>query len=142
MIQFMRRTVPRGAPSFAPSINAASVRNAWWLSGSPRPYVNFAAHKSPASGGRPAADKLLERSRQRGQGMTEYLIVVALISVAAIGVYSFFGQTLRNQTAGIALELAGQDAASAVNQAQTAASQAQTLAGQRRGLENYGGGNR
>jgi len=81
-------------------------------------------------------------SRQRGQGMTEYLIVVALISVAAIGVYSFFGQTLRNQTAGIALELSGQDASTAVNQAQTAASQAQTLAGQRRGLENYGSGNR
>ena len=35
---------------------------------------------------------------QLGQGMTEYLIVVALIAVAAIGVYGFFGQTLRSQT--------------------------------------------
>jgi len=142
MIQFMRRTPVSGALSFAPSMNAPAVRNARWSSVSPWPSVNFAARKSTALGRRPAGNTLLERSRQRGQGMTEYLIVVALISVAAIGVYSFFGQTLRNQTAGIALELSGQDAASAVSQAQTAASQAQTLAGQRRGLENYGGGNR
>lgn len=33
-----------------------------------------------------------------GQGMTEYIIVVALIAVAAIGVYSAFGDVLRGQT--------------------------------------------
>ena len=43
--------------------------------------------------------------RQRGQGMTEYIVVVALIAVAAIGIYTLFGQTLRNQTAGLALEI-------------------------------------
>ena len=39
----------------------------------------------------------------RGQGMTEYLIIVALIAIAAIGVYSFFGQSaVRQPPAGAA----------------------------------------
>ena len=42
--------------------------------------------------------------------MMEYIIIVALIAVAAIGVYSSFGQTARNQSAGMAKELAGQKA--------------------------------
>ena len=50
--------------------------------------------------------KSMKQSRQRGQGMTEYIIIVALIAVAAIGIYQFFGQTIRNQTAGIANEVA------------------------------------
>jgi len=43
----------------------------------------------------------------RGQGMVEYIIVVALIAIAAIAVYSSLGKTARNQTAGIAKELSG-----------------------------------
>ncbi len=62
---------------------------------------------------------------QRGQGMTEYIIIVALIAVAAIGVYQFFGQTVRSQTAGIALELSGQSAAPAIQNAQQAGTAAQ-----------------
>jgi len=34
------------------------------------------------------------RSR-RGQGMTEYIIIVALIAIAAIGVVSLFGDNIR-----------------------------------------------
>ena len=37
------------------------------------------------------------RRRFRGQGMTEYIIIVALIAIAAIGVYTAFGKTLRGQ---------------------------------------------
>jgi len=48
--------------------------------------------------------------RQHGQGMMEYVIIVALIAVAAIGVYSAFGKTVRNQTAGVARELSGEKA--------------------------------
>jgi type IV pilus assembly protein PilA len=47
--------------------------------------------------------------RQRGQGMTEYIIIVALIAVAAIAVYQLFGQVIRTQTAAMAKELAGED---------------------------------
>ena len=78
------------------------------------------------------------RHSQRGQGMTEYLIVVALIAVAAIGVFSLLGQTLRSQTAGLAMEISGQSSSSAVSAAQGAAGSAQSAASQRKSLSNYG----
>lgn len=46
--------------------------------------------------------------RQCGQGMTEYIIIVALIAIAAIAVYSFFGDTIRGQMGAMTQELAGQ----------------------------------
>jgi len=55
--------------------------------------------------------------------MTEYIIIVALIAVAAIAVYQFFGQTIRSQTAGIAKEVAGQ-----VHQLQSAIPRQQQVA--------------
>lgn len=42
--------------------------------------------------------------------MMEYIIIVALIAIAAIGIYSSFGKTVRNQQAGIAKELSGNKA--------------------------------
>ncbi|MEO7774551.1 MAG: pilus assembly protein [Steroidobacteraceae bacterium] len=47
---------------------------------------------------------------QRGQGMTEYIIIVALIAIAAIGVYTAFGKTVRGQMAVTAQTLAGKGA--------------------------------
>jgi type IV pilus assembly protein PilA len=58
---------------------------------------------------------------QRGQGMTEYIIIVALISVAAIAVYQLFGQVVRSQTAAMAREIAGEDGSTESRAAQTAA---------------------
>ena len=49
--------------------------------------------------------------RQAGQGMTEYIIVVALVAVAAIAVYQYFGQVVRAQVAAMAHELSGETAA-------------------------------
>ena len=63
------------------------------------------------------------KQRQRGQGMTEYIIVVALIAVAAIAVYQLFGQVVRSQTAAMARELAGQDGSTQSREARTAAEQ-------------------
>lgn len=51
-------------------------------------------------------------NRQRGQGMTEYIIIVALIAIAAIGSFRYFGQTARSQVAAAAQEVAGQDGTS------------------------------
>lgn len=82
------------------------------------------------------------RRRCTGQGMTEYVIIVALVAVAAIGIYTLFGQTLRNQTAGLALEVSGQDAGNAIGAAQSNAVNADIRANQRRGLDNYNAGNR
>jgi Flp pilus assembly pilin Flp len=48
----------------------------------------------------------LQRS-QLGQGMTEYIIIVALIAVAAIGVYQGFGDVIRGQTSTAAVALGG-----------------------------------
>ncbi|MBC7414148.1 MAG: hypothetical protein H7327_04340 [Herminiimonas sp.] len=78
-------------------------------------------------------------NRQRGQGMTEYIIIVALIAVAAIAVYQFFGQTIRSQTSAIANEVAGKTGAPAVAAAGTAATASD---GERakKGLSNYADG--
>lgn len=64
---------------------------------------------------------------QRGQGMTEYIIVVALVAISAIAVFQLFGQTLRSQTAAIARELAGEDGSA---ESQAARSAAERAAGQ------------
>lgn len=77
------------------------------------------------------------RSKQCGQGMTEYIVIVALIAVAGIAAFQFFGQTVRSQTAGIAQEVAGQSATTAVTNAQTAATNVQTEGTTRKGLSNY-----
>lgn len=81
--------------------------------------------------------KGLSSSKQHGQGMTEYIIIVALIAIAAIGVYSFFGQTVRNQTAGMAQELAGKKADTSISNAQTAAGKASTEANKEKGMGDY-----
>ena len=48
------------------------------------------------------------RLNQLGQGMTEYIIIVALIAIAAIAVYGFFGDTIRAQMGAMTQELAGE----------------------------------
>lgn len=47
------------------------------------------------------------RKDERGQGMTEYIIIVALIAVAAIAVVGFFGDVVRNQFYNMTAALAG-----------------------------------
>ncbi len=37
----------------------------------------------------------IRRNARRGQGMTEYIIIVALIAIAAIGVVTVFGDNIR-----------------------------------------------
>ena len=85
----------------------------------------------------PLARPLRSRSAPRGQGMTEYIVVVAVVAVAAIGVYSMLGQTIRNQTAGIAQEISGNDAGAALNAASSSASAARSQANVRKDLKNY-----
>ena len=74
---------------------------------------------------------LKSRKKQFGQGMTEYIIIVALIAVAAISVYNLFGKTVRTQVGDLAAELGGGASASAAGDiggaAQTAAGRTTTL---------------
>lgn len=79
----------------------------------------------------------LSLRKQLGQGMTEYIIVVALIAVAAITAYQFFGQTVRSQTSGIAAEVAGQSASTAISNAQSAAGSAAAEGTKTKGLDAY-----
>ncbi len=74
---------------------------------------------------------------QLGQGMTEYIIIVALIAIAAIAVYGFFGDTIRAQMGAMTQELAGEqgDTSGAKAGASGAASE-----GKKTGtLDNYTG---
>lgn len=80
--------------------------------------------------------------RQAGQGMTEYIIIVALIAVAAIGVYSMFGQTIRGQVAGLAGEVAGTGATAGKAAASAAAASAVTKAQENKGMSSYDSGNK
>jgi len=78
------------------------------------------------------------RKMQRGQGMTEYIIIVALIAIAAIGVYSAFGHTLQHQVAAVTEGLAGKDPTAEVTAAGTeATSTAVTDASQQLGMDTY-----
>ena len=73
----------------------------------------------------------------RGQGMTEYIVIVALIGVAAIGAYSFLGQSIRGATAGLALEVAGENASKGIDEAKAAAEEAVGAANTKATLNNY-----
>ena len=55
--------------------------------------------------------------RRRGQGMTEYIIIVALIAIAAIGVISLFGDDIRILFGGATNALAGNESTTVKPQA-------------------------
>lgn len=74
--------------------------------------------------------------RMAGQGMTEYIIIVALIAIAAIGTFTYFGKTARNQVAGMAQQLAGQDA-TGQDAAEISAQDAADKANVDKGLATY-----
>jgi Flp pilus assembly pilin Flp len=73
--------------------------------------------------------------------MTEYIIIVALIAVAAIGVYSWFGKTVRDQTSAIANEVAGKSGTTSIADASADATSAGTAAHTAKGLSNFDASN-
>lgn len=73
----------------------------------------------------------------RGQGMTEYLVILGLIAIAAIAVFSFFGQTLRSQVAGMAQEVGGKTGTAEVTAAQAAATKASGNAKENMNMSTY-----
>jgi Flp pilus assembly pilin Flp len=75
--------------------------------------------------------------KQAGQGMTEYIIVVALIAIAAIGVYTAFGKTVRGQMAVTAQALAGNGAGEARTETNEAGDEAGDQAARGIQLDNY-----
>jgi Flp pilus assembly pilin Flp len=76
--------------------------------------------------------------RQLGQGMTEYIIIVALIAVGAVGVYTAFGKTIQHEVAAIALGLTGNTAATTENtSANTSGTNTQTAADKTQSMTNF-----
>ncbi len=70
--------------------------------------------------------------RQRGQGMTEYIIIVALIAIAAIGVVTVFGQDIRQLFNATTSSLSGQE------QVTSTARNANRQANQHKNLKTFG----
>jgi Flp pilus assembly pilin Flp len=83
--------------------------------------------------------RLAGRRNQRGQGMTEYVIIVALVAIGAIGIYTFFGGVVRNQTSAMACGLAGNGCVTAEStNATNDATNGATAASAKQGLNNFG----
>jgi len=51
--------------------------------------------------------------KQLGQGMTEYIIIIALIAIAGIGAFTFFGDGLKQTVGTVTEELTGTESKSA-----------------------------
>ena len=47
---------------------------------------------------------------KKGQTMVEYIIIVALIAIALVGIFSFFGKTVHTKVKGAAEELTNEKA--------------------------------
>lgn len=76
--------------------------------------------------------------KQLGQGMTEYIIIVALIAIAGIAVYSLFGDVVRGQVGGMAAELGGQSGDESSGAATEAATNAASAGTEQKRLNSYG----
>jgi pilus assembly protein Flp/PilA len=72
---------------------------------------------------------------EEGQGMTEYIIMVALIAIAAIAVITFFGQNLRALIGAAGNALGGEESNANVSAAGGGRS---GVAVQRKGIKNMG----
>jgi Flp pilus assembly pilin Flp len=61
---------------------------------------------------------------RKGQGLTEYIIIVALVAVAGIGIVNIFGNQLRNQFHTIVSAMAGSQTKTVESLAGAAATEA------------------
>ena len=74
--------------------------------------------------------------RRSGQGLTEYIIIVALVAIAAIGLVNIFGNQLRHQFSTIVAAMSGSSV-----QVKSLASKAKEQTNQRT-LKDYASENR
>ena len=75
--------------------------------------------------------------RQRGQGMTEYIIITALVAIAAIAAFSMFGGAVRSQVAAMAQEVGGASSDATVNHATGEGNSAAQQATQKADMATY-----
>jgi len=75
--------------------------------------------------------------RVRGQGMSEYIIITALVAVAGIGLFAAFGDTIQHQVAAMSQEMSGKKGGSEITAAQGTADTATARAAQADTLGTY-----
>ena len=82
--------------------------------------------------------RIAPRKKHFGQGMTEYVVIVGLVGIAAIGVFSAFGHVIQDQVAGFTNALAGNSSGAQTQQtdATNEATAATTDAGIMEGLDS------
>ena len=79
----------------------------------------------------------IARRRVTGQGMTEYIIIVGLIAIAAVGAVSFFGTAVKSQFVSLSSELVGEDGTAATATVKGAIGGETTKAGTKSTLGTY-----
>ncbi len=72
----------------------------------------------------------------RGQGLTEYIIIVALIALASVGAVGYFGTSVKSQFVNMGAELTGGTSTAVATQAGIAATE-DTAATTKATLGNY-----
>jgi Flp pilus assembly pilin Flp len=55
---------------------------------------------------------LMDLKSSRGQSLTEYIILVALVAIASLGIVEALGSTVSHKIAAITTKLQGEDASS------------------------------
>jgi hypothetical protein len=109
----------------------------WRFLPAPRKYCVATNPWRPAMESKRMKSMSHSRGAQRGQGMSEYIIITALVAVAGIGLFAAFGDVLQNQMAGMSREMAGQSATQDITDAQASATTAQNRAAQADSLSTY-----
>ncbi len=82
---------------------------------------------------------IARQAQQRGQGMSEYIIIVAMVAVGAIAVFTQFGGVIRSQVAGMANELSGQSGAADITAAKADGKAATAAAAKVTNMGTYSG---
>jgi len=83
------------------------------------------------------SNRQTQKGRQAGQGMAEYIIIVALVAVAGLATWELVGSSIGQSAAGVASAIAGTDATELRDRAQASAEEAATAADDRENLGNY-----
>ena len=76
-------------------------------------------------------------SNIRGQGLTEYAIILSLVAIAAIYATSFFGDTVKSSFTALGSELSGAAAYDEIAATKTARDKANTTITTQTTLRNY-----
>ncbi|MBX2878391.1 MAG: hypothetical protein KTR32_00585 [Granulosicoccus sp.] len=72
-----------------------------------------------------------------GQGLTEYLIIVAIVAIACVGAASFFGDTIKANFLALGSDLTGGEAVDRVAETSTSRAKAKTDTNSKTTLGNY-----